>query len=106
MERTNELDTQKIADIISPLSDKLEQLRSQAKLDNSPTGTKPFPTLEEFDMASYHKALENWAKEAEKYIAALEHYVATTEGLWATDREDAIIDKSLFWQLNYNLTGG
>ncbi len=35
MERPNELDTQKIADIISPLADKLEQLRSQVNLDNS-----------------------------------------------------------------------
>jgi len=49
MERTNELDTQKIADIISPLVDRLEQLSSQAKLDNSnPNETKPFPTLQEY----------------------------------------------------------
>jgi hypothetical protein len=34
---------------IDPLLDELEKLRSQVNLDNSnPTGTKPFPSLEEF----------------------------------------------------------
>jgi hypothetical protein len=38
-----QLDTQKIADVISPLSDKLEQLSGQVKLDNSKRAHRNWP---------------------------------------------------------------
>jgi hypothetical protein len=61
---------------------------------------KEFPNIG-FERTQHHEALEKWAKEAEEHIAKLEHYRATTEGLWATDKSDKIIDKSLFWHLSF-----
>lgn len=35
------------------------------------------------------------------YIAPLEHHKDSTVGLWATDREDAVGDKELFFQIEF-----
>ena len=35
------------------------------------------------------------------YIAPLVHHKDSTVGLWATDREDAVGDKELFFQIEF-----
>jgi hypothetical protein len=37
----------------------------------------------------------------DQYIAPLEHHKDSTVGLWATDREDAVGDKELFFQIEF-----
>jgi hypothetical protein len=61
---------------------------------------KEFPNIG-FERTAHHEALEKWAKEAEEYIAKLEHYRATTEGLLVTDKPEIIDDESMFWQLSF-----
>ena len=37
----------------------------------------------------------------DQYIAPLEHHKDSTVGLWATDQEDAVGDKELFFQIEF-----
>lgn len=37
----------------------------------------------------------------DQFILPLEHHKDSTVGLWATDREDAVGDKELFFQIEF-----